>query len=106
MPKKQFPLHFECIIEIRVIRDILPVIVEIERVRKVRVPDRLWRVDPVLGLTGAQARDGATECAVYLQLQEVVTIDPDCPRRVELGNDLTLSTSQDKRRVSCIFSRA
>src|SRR5690606_13794790 len=82
---------------------LLPLLGKTERIRNIRVPYRLRRIDPVLYLAITQARYSASFCSVDLNRQQVVPVDAHSPRGVGLHNDVAL---KQEGRICGIIRRA
>ena len=87
VPEEHLPLHFEGVIEGAVIGDFFPLRAEVNRIGNVGIPDRLRRIDAVLGFAVTQAADGAAFSAIHLHFEKLVAIDAHGPGGIELRDD-------------------
>ena len=90
VPQEQLPLRLEAVVELGVVRDLLPLVAEDLGGGEVGVPDRLGGGRAVLDAAVAQARDRGALGAVDLELDQLVAVDADRPGGVDLGDGAAL----------------
>src|SRR5205085_10988971 len=82
--QEQLPLRLERIVRALPRGDVQPAVAKPQRVGQIGVPDGTRCIYPGLGLALAQARDRAARAAIHLQHEQLVPVDADGPRRVDL----------------------
>src|SRR6185295_6665508 len=96
--QKELPLRLEGVV-VAFIRHLLPAGEEVDRLRDVRIPHRLWCGFIALKKTLAQAGDGASLRAVDLEREQIVAPDAHVPGRIEVRHD---AAGEPERRISGI----
>ena len=102
MLQEQLPLRLERVVRALPRGDVQPAVAKPQRVGQIGIPDGPRCIHPGLGLALAQARDRAARGAIHLQHEQLVPVDADGPRRVDLRDD---AARELERRIGRVFGR-
>ena len=99
MPQEQLPLGPEPVRVVLRVGDLFPTLKEVDRLRRVGVPNWLGRIHPALRPALRQAGHCAAMRAIHVEGDEVVAADPGGPGGVDLRDDPALQLERRVGRV-------
>src|SRR5579885_1646095 len=99
MREKDLPLMLEGIVKSVVVRHLLPVCIEIQRIGNVWIPDCARGVHAALNLASTQSCNGTAVCAIDLQGEQFITIHAHAPGRVKVCDNSSLQFESGIRSI-------